>query len=283
MRLASSPLAGGASVTVAYRELSDALPAWACPPPPASACPPVVFLHGGWGYNIYPVSVGRFRLLIPDRAGYGQSTPITSLPIDFHRRAAIETAAFLDMLGIDEAVWWGHSDGAVIAAMAGIEMPERTTAVILEALHLYKDKPRSRAFFEQMATDPDGFSPGVITALRDDHGEDRWREVLRLDGQAWLDLAASAATPDADLYDGRLPSLAPPAMVIHGGRDPRSEPGELAAICRALPNAVVECHPAAGHSPHSESVSAKAVADAVAAFIDGLTPGRREGRRPTSP
>jgi pimeloyl-ACP methyl ester carboxylesterase len=45
------------------------------------------------------------------------------MPLDFHRRAAAETILFLDALGIERAVLWGHSDGAVISAMTGLAAP----------------------------------------------------------------------------------------------------------------------------------------------------------------
>jgi len=258
--LDASPLAGGAPVTIAYRTFG--------------AGPPLVLLHGGWGYAAYPFDVeriaARFQVLIPHRSGYGRSTPVKSLPLDFHRRAMLETVAFLEALGIERAVWWGHSDGAVIGALAGLERPDRTVAVLLEALHLYKDKPHSRAFFEQMVAQPDRFGRSLIDTLSREHGEDRWREVLRLDGQVWIDLAASASAPYDDLYDARLARLEPPVLLIHGGRDPRSEPGELLAIRRALPAAVLDYHRDAGHSPHWEPASAKAVTDAAVAFLEKL-------------
>src|ERR1035441_9031020 len=88
---------------------------------------PVVFLHGGWGYGVYPIDrqvealKGEARFLIPDRSGHGQSSDFAgALPIDFHTRAAQETLLVLDALGIERAVIWGHSDGAVIAAMIGL-------------------------------------------------------------------------------------------------------------------------------------------------------------------
>ena len=230
----------------------------------------VVFLHGGWGHEFYPLDAAALapvRVVIPDRSGYGGSTPITALPPDFHRLAMHETAAVLDALGIDRAVWWGHSDGAVIAALAGLEIPHRTAAVVLEALHYTAAKPGSRAFFELMAGDPDAFGPQISARLAAEHGDDRWRQVLRLDGRAWLDLAAAG---DLDLYDGRLGTLVPPTLIIHGGQDPRTEPGELAAITAALPRAGRSLHPQGRHSPHSErSVRRQVLADA-AAFVRSL-------------
>src|SRR5713226_8889985 len=91
---------------------------------------PLIILHGGWGYDVYPFdqqieAFGKqFRILIPDRSGYGHSTHICAdMPLDFHRRAAAETVALLDALGIPKAIFWGHSDGAVIAAMMGLHSP----------------------------------------------------------------------------------------------------------------------------------------------------------------
>src|SRR5207244_2470372 len=63
--LPSSPLAPGASpVHIYYRDEGDG--------------PPIVFLHGGWGHEIYPFDRqldafgSRHRVVIPDRSGYGR-------------------------------------------------------------------------------------------------------------------------------------------------------------------------------------------------------------------
>ena len=68
---------------------------------------PLIFLHGGWGYDIYPFSRqiealhNDYRIIIPDRGGYGRSTHLVeAIPADFHYRAATETMSFLDSLDI---------------------------------------------------------------------------------------------------------------------------------------------------------------------------------------
>ena len=92
---------------------------------------PLLFLHGGWGYEFYPFDfqiehmLSRFRILIPDRTGYGKSPRITSFPRNFHEHAAEEMRQFLDGQGIDRCFLWGHSDGAVLAARMAIRQPER--------------------------------------------------------------------------------------------------------------------------------------------------------------
>jgi len=122
---------------------------------------PLVFLHGGWGYGVYPIDrqieafQKELRIIAPDRSGYGRSTLVTNeMPLDFHRRAAEETLAVLNALGIERATFWGHSDGAVIAAMIGLKAPERCEQLILEAFHYFRKKPSSRGFFERFSAHP---------------------------------------------------------------------------------------------------------------------------------
>jgi pimeloyl-ACP methyl ester carboxylesterase len=255
--LDTSPLAGGKPVTIGYDQEGRG--------------PVVLFLHGGWGYDAYPIDVDAFAathtVLIPRRSGYGSSSPLDAFPLDFHYCAVLELLAFLDSLGIERAVWWGHSDGAVIAALAAIHAPHRVSGVILEGLHYYADKPGSRTFFQRMASEPESFGASLRKVLATEHGEPRWRTLLELDGRAWLDLAQRAESPQTDLYDGRLSDIEKPVLLVHGGQDPRTEPGELDAVRAALPNAYLSLHLDAGHCPHSES-SRQAVTDAVLRFLE---------------
>jgi pimeloyl-ACP methyl ester carboxylesterase len=233
----------------------------------------LVFLHGGWGYEVYPFDSaiealsGRFRILIPDRSGYGRSTPIVNLPADFHGRAALETARFLDALNIERAVLWGHSDGAVIAALLALDAPSRFAGVIFEAFHYAKSKTGSLDFFRAMISDPDTVGDRASTALASDHGE-QWRKVLDRNATAWLQIVQSGS---GDLYGGRLSELQLAALFINGGRDPRTEPGDLEAIRRQLPQAEIRIIENAGHSPHSERESADVCVRIAAEFLDRIS------------
>jgi len=233
---------------------------------------PLVFLHGGWGYQIYPFgrqidALSRgFSILIPDRSGYGKSGRISELPTDFHHRAAAETRSLLDLLGIEKAALWGHSDGSVIAALMALAEPHRYSAVILEAFHYFRHKPvSSQGFFESMVREPEFVGERISSALSDEHGEDYWKPLLRLEGQAWLDIGAESR-PHRDLYQGRLGELKMPVLVLNGARDPRTEPDEMAAVASALPGAVTMLE-SGGHSPHSEDAAADATAQAACKFL----------------
>lgn len=255
----ATPLAPGAPVAQHYLEAGQGAP--------------LLVLHGGWGYGFYPFDAqiaelgGELRFLIPERTGYGRSPHLAALPPRFHEAAAAEAEAFLDALGVERCAIWGHSDGAVIAAIAALRRPDRYRAIILEALHLDREKPRSRAFFTMMAEDPDGFGPRVTGRLAADHGDPYWRTVLGFGGRAWLSIAASAASPDGDFYGGRLGDLRVPTLVLHGADDPRTEPGELDRVRREAPHAEIHLVPGAGHSPHSERAAAAAATAAAAAFL----------------
>lgn len=258
LELPRSPLAPGVSpVRIRYREYGNGAP--------------LVFLHGGWGYEVYPIdrqiaalASGR-RIIIPDRSGYGGSSPVSRLDPDFHQAAADETLAVIDALDLDRPALWGHSDGAVIAALIGLRAPHRVSSLVLEAMHLYPHKPSSRDFFAATARDPDSVGERVAAVLARDHGRD-WRRVVARHSEAWLRLDSERPT-GADFYSGRLHDLRVPAFLVHGAKDPRTEPGELAALSAQLEHADRELLPGAGHSPHSERATADTVAGLAARFL----------------
>ncbi|HVG21971.1 MAG TPA: alpha/beta hydrolase [Blastocatellia bacterium] len=241
-----SPLLPGASpVEIHYRESGGGAP--------------LVFLHGGWGYEVYPFDrqleafAGNFKVTIPDRTGYGRSARIESMPVDFHRRAAVETFRLLESLGINRPVLWGHSDGAVIAALMGLSAPELLSGIIFEAFHFYRVKPGSREFFEAMVRNPDALGERVCAALARDHGEDYWRSIILNNGRSWLKIAEGSSHAKQDLYDGNLSALRAPSILIHGRLDPRTEPDELEAVRRQLDQVPIHIIEGGGHSPHSQA------------------------------
>lgn len=258
-----SPLAHGITpIEIHYRETGSGSP--------------LVFLHGGWGYQIYPfdrqidVFGDRFRILIPDRTGYGGSMRLSHIPNDFHSRAAVETVRLLDSLQIERPVLWGHSDGAVVAAKIGLTAPDRISGLILEAFHFYRVKPGSREFFAVMADDPGLLGERVVSTLAREHGEDYWHTLIVMNGKAWLGIADTATHAEHDLYDGNLSKLRVPTLFIHGSRDPRTEPGEIQAMRDQLPNARIEIIEGGGHSPHSESASSKESNRVASEFLEIL-------------
>jgi len=256
--LARSPVAPGRTpVRVAVRD--------------EGAGPPLVLLHGGWGYEAYPWDLARLaaarRVIAPDRTGYGRSGRVVELPPGFHQAMAEETLLVLDALRLERFALWGHSDGAVIAAWTALLAPARVERVVLEALHFRAAKPGSLPFFETARDRPEAFGEEVVRALERDHGP-AWREVIGAGGRAWLAIIAEGlAGRRSDLFGGRLGAIAAPVLLLHGSRDPRTEPGELDDARRALPGATLALLDS-GHAPHASArTGAEATLRAIA-FLD---------------
>jgi pimeloyl-ACP methyl ester carboxylesterase len=244
---------------------------------------PLVLLHGGWGYSLNPFNRqieklrNEFRVICPNRSGYGQSTRLgefSDLPTDFHYRAAVETLNFLDSLGIQRAFLWGHSDGAVIAAIIGFTAPERVRGLILEAFHYYRLKPGSRVFFETLAYQPEALGDELCERFALEFGWADWRKFITRHAKAWLQLAVESSGPADDLYRGRLHEISAPTLFIHGRLDPRTEPGELDDVSDQLPQAEMQILDVAAHSPHSESAPADLVTEIASEFLIRQKPDR---------
>jgi non-heme chloroperoxidase len=263
LELHASPHAPGISpVLIHYREAGQGTP--------------FLYLHGGWGYGYYPIDRqleefgNRFRFLMPDRSGYGQSTHVTGeLPLDFHHRAAMETLAFLDALGIAKCTFWGHSDGAVIAAMIGLAAPERCRCLILEAFHYWRAKPSSRAFFARFAEQPRDLGEETHRILAGEHGDPRWQEVVRRHSRVWKRSGEGASGPEEDFYDGRLGDLQVPALFLHGRLDPRTEPGEMERVQQVVPRSTLHFIENGRHCPHSEDGAFREFNAVLAGFLQG--------------
>jgi pimeloyl-ACP methyl ester carboxylesterase len=258
VELTASPLAPGVSpVRIRYREYGRGAP--------------LLFLHGGWGYEVYPFDrqiaalASHWHIVIPDRSGYGGSSPIADLDPGFHLAAAGETLALADTLKLERVAVWGHSDGAVIAALIGLCAPHRVSRLIFEAMHLYPHKPSSRDFFALTAEDPDSVGDRVAAVLARDHGSG-WRRVIARHSEAWLRLDAEQPA-GADFYGGRLQDLRVPALLVHGARDPRTEPGELEAVSSQLAHAERQVLADGGHSPHSERATGDTVSRIARRFL----------------
>ena len=258
--LNSSPLVPGVSpVEIFYRDEGEGTP--------------LILLHGGWGNSLYPftqqieVLRDQFRIICPDRSGYGRSNRLLDgFSIDFHRRAAAETLSLLDSLGIERAFMWGHSDGAVIAAIIGFTSPERVQGLVFEAFHHYRMKPASRAFFETLAYRPEALDEELRQRFANEFGADWWRQLIMSHAQAWEKIALDDSRCE-DLYDGQLGEIVAPTLFLHGALDPRTEPGEIRAASRQLPHAEVRLLEGGGHSPHSEKATAEVTTRIALEFL----------------
>jgi pimeloyl-ACP methyl ester carboxylesterase len=115
----------------------------------ASNSVPIILLHDSFGcietWKEFPqqLSNSLHRVVyLYDRQGYGQSDPlaISSRKASYMEDEAHILVQLMDMLEIEKAILFGHSDGATIALLTAAMYPARTEALISEAAHVFVEE-----------------------------------------------------------------------------------------------------------------------------------------------
>ena len=92
--------------------------------------PPVLLIHGAGGHHLYwPPQIRRLsnhRVFAMDLPGHGQSDGIGRDRIEDY---VDDVVAFMAAVGLNAAVWIGHSMGGAIALHAAVHRPRRVLAL----------------------------------------------------------------------------------------------------------------------------------------------------------
>ena len=185
---------------------------------------PTLFLvHGAPGhwqaYSQYlfdPVLTNRFRIVAPDRPGYGGSVPAEAVPM----------AEQADRLaGLTEGrprpwLWAGHSFGASVIARLAMDHPDKVDGLLL-----------------------------VAGAMSPDYERERWYH--RLGDRDWirrrlppdLDVSNQEAIAFEQDFEDMLPrwsEIVAPTLIVHGDRDWMADFRHVAFATNRLTNAVCE-------------------------------------------
>ncbi len=227
---------------------------------------PILMLHEGLGsvamWRDFPsrlaAATGR-HVIAWSRRGYGHSERLpASRDPDYMHREADTVPALMDALGLDQAVLFGHSDGASIALIAAARYPERVAALILEAPHVY---------VEQLTVD------SIAQAKTTYRTTDLGRRLGRYHADAdhafwgWNDIWLDPRFRDWNIEE-LLPAIGAPALLIQGLDDEYGTLDQLDRIEAVLPRTRRLALTACAHSPHRDQP--QAVLQASASFLDDL-------------
>jgi pimeloyl-ACP methyl ester carboxylesterase len=207
----------------------------------AGQAPTLVFLHEGLGslsaWREFPAELARATgraALVFSRAGYGRSPPKPGpWPVEFMHDEARRLG---DIVGDEDAILVGHSDGASIALLYAAEHPVR--ALVLEAPHVFVED-KTVASIALL-----GDEVRARLARHHDHAGalfDAWRDVwLRPEFRRWN-------------IEACLPRVRAPTLVIQGDDDEYGTVTQVDAIRRQL-GAPCETLmlPQCGHAPHRD-------------------------------
>jgi abhydrolase domain-containing protein 6 len=253
---------------------------------PANAPPTVVMLHGFTGSkeNWYPLAArlrGKYRLLVPDLPGWGESERKPGADYGFGAQAQ-RVADFIRVLSPGKpVVLLGHSMGGGIAALVAARYPRLVAKVgLLDAAGVRFD---DNQFGRDVLAGKNPFVVSDAAALQ------RYIDTVfyRQQAKPWIPWPASSGliamrTRDAAFEQsvldkiGRGPEqFAPgeeaanihqPALLLWGRQDVVIDPSAMALFAAKMPQARQVLVNDAGHMSLMEQPAA--VADAVVQLID---------------
>jgi len=231
-----------------------------------------VFLaHGGNFYSeaysdtIAALADAGFRVIAPDRIGYGKSSkPI--IPYNFNFVAA-NMKSLLDDLGITQVALVGHSMGGMVVSRFAMLYPDTVTHVVMVnqigLTDLRLSRPWRDPYAEKLSPPsyhsileghrryfPNDWPPAHLRYVKRQYGQTlsgEWPRLVmvrRLMGQAMYE--------DPVVYDWQ--HIETKALVIGGEEDGLAEdfPSLARNVADRLPNSALLLYPDIGHAPHIE-------------------------------
>ncbi len=202
--------------------------------------PALVLVHGlgcsadYWVKNGPWLAAAGYRVLAPDLPGFGRTEGPRGLSIV---QQAYVVSLFSDMLGVEPAVYLGHSLSCQTVLELAATEPERVAGVILAAPT--GDRRRKRLVYEAIGfvRDIPREPPSLVPLILDAYvrcGPVRW-------ARTWL----GGKRHDAFAAAARVRA---PGVVLVGDRDPVVSVHFARAITYALPNARLRVIEGAAHA-----------------------------------
>lgn len=231
--------------------------------------PTLVFLHDSLGcvelWRDFPEKLGKLtqcNILVYDRLGYGKSAPMPdeSRPVTYMEPQSDALYELLTVLNITSPILFGHSDGGTIALLTAAKYPDKITAVIAEAAHIFVEEVTVKGIEEAAIAYK---STNLRQRLEKYH--DTNTDILF---RAWTE---TWTRPDFRHWNitGFLSAITCPLLVIQGTNDEFGSMDQVNGIVNSV-SGKVEKHliPAIGHTPHKEAP--EETLRLSAAFIDKL-------------
>lgn len=234
---------------------------------------PVVLLHG-WGSLAQEVIAGfsgldGFRLIAPDRPGYGFSDPIDG-ELRGPDAQAVWLGGVLDALELDAPILAGHSFGASVAASFATSVPDRVSRLMLIAPFCRPTRYPATIFVHFAASAVGGpIRSSILPALLPVVGPSRMAAVLAptpvpdyladfpyahlVRDHSVLSMAAEIGAFNGCMarwpaVGGHFPG---PVSIVAGAKDTVAVPDwHVSWLTEHMPQAEVILLDEAGHAPH---------------------------------
>jgi non-heme chloroperoxidase len=223
----------------------------------------IIFLHGysdSW-YSfsrVLPLVSPSYHAFALTQRGHGDSDkPECCYTLeDF----AADVDAFMDAVGIEEAILVGASTGALFAQRVVLSYPRRVSRLVL----IGAQTPANEVilgFREEVRALEDPVPPEFVREFQEstiyhlvpqEFLETAISESLKLPARVWRDYMEGAVLYIGRDYVAELREINVPTLILWGEQDalfPREEQERLAA---AIPGATLKVYPETGHAVHWE-------------------------------
>ena len=153
---------------------------------------PLILLHGnGENSAIFdaamPLLAKRFTVYAIDSRGHGQSSPVS----EYHYAdMAQDVAEFIRLLGLEQPIVYGFSDGGILALLLAIRHPDMVGGIIASGVNVR----------------PDGLKR-------------RWLWLMRLQQLFRPSPLTKLMLTEPDVTDDELRTIRCPAVITAGSRD----------------------------------------------------------------
>lgn len=222
----------------------------------------------GFAPTIDELTAAGFRVVVPDRIGYGRSSKM-DIPYNLHIFAS-DSKKLLDHLGIEKTAIVGHSMGGMLAARFAMTYPDTTTHVVFVNQIGMTDQRQNRPWRDieeaaQGVRENTSYQSILANHMRYYNTEIKpeYLEFVRYQyGQTltsdWPLLSRIRAWQQAILYFDPVvydwQHISTKALVL-GGADDRltiNFAGQARNLAESLQSAELTLYPGIGHNPHFE-------------------------------
>jgi pimeloyl-ACP methyl ester carboxylesterase len=217
---------------------------------------PALLAIGGWigSWELWLEPFSRlsqnWHAIAYDHRGAG----LTSAPLESitHERLVDDVFAVLDAYGVDNCVLAAESAGALTALSAALKQPGRIRGLVIvdgayDSANSRADSPFAQGLRSNYAATLNAFVEACVPEADCEHIKHWGRQVLN---RASADAAlALYLLPDGVDIRPNLGRITQPVLVLHGENDKIAPLSKSQQLVAAVPNAMLQVIPGAGHVP----------------------------------
>jgi valacyclovir hydrolase len=191
-----------------------------------------------------------FRIILPDRRGYGKSRPPDrDYPSNFYERDADDMAALLSGSNARKAIVLGWSEGADVAICLARAHPDLVDKLVVwGGIAAVRDSDLE--IFESRR-DVAAWPAKVQKKMATKHGDPYWKIVW----WKWCDVMRHLHAEEGDAQLGDIENIACSTLILHGQKDPLISSFHPHRLKSRIRNSRLHEFEESGHSPHLQAAA----------------------------